>query len=112
MVWILLLGVNPEEVYAESADAFSQAALQSVSDENSREQILKDVVRTRPALTLFKQEHVRNALTRLLSLFCLREKVRYVRFDEDHGHRIFLRKPLPQMSILTHNASAYFSYAF
>lgn len=76
MVWAHLLRVNTDEVYVESADDFSKEAADSVRDDNSKEQILKDVSRTRPAMTMFKQEHVRNALARLMSLFCMRRKVR------------------------------------
>jgi len=76
-VWMHLLGVNSDEVYAETSDQFAKRAMESVKDDNSKEQILKDVTRTRPSLETFRQTHVRNALIKLLSLFCKRQGVRY-----------------------------------
>lgn len=82
-VWLLLLRLRSEDLLAEDANLFAQSARHSVTDENSREQIEKDVERTRPGLARFKQPAVRGALLRLLSLFCARHKVAYIQgFNE------------------------------
>lgn len=82
-VWLLLLRLRAEALLSEDAAAFAQNARESVADANSREQIEKDVARTRPGLARFKQPAVRGALLRLLSLFCARRSVAYVQgFNE------------------------------
>lgn len=82
-VWLLLMGIRAEDLLAEDANSFARAAREAVSDDNSKEQIEKDVNRTRPGLARFKQPAVRGALLRLLSLFCARRKVAYVQgFNE------------------------------
>lgn len=82
-VWLLLLRLRVEALLAEDAPTFAQAARESVADANAREQIEKDVQRTRPGLARFKQPAVRGALLRLLSLFCERKRVAYVQgFNE------------------------------
>lgn len=82
-VWLLLLRLRVEALLAENATTFAQAARDSVTDVNSKEQIEKDVERTRPGLVRFKQPAVRGALLRLLSLFCDRKGVAYVQgFNE------------------------------
>lgn len=77
-VWLMLLGLRREDLMAEDAGDFARAAREAVNDENSREQIEKDVERTRPGLARFKQPAVRGALLRLLSLFCARRGVSYM----------------------------------
>lgn len=68
---------------AEDANHFAQTARRAVTDDNSREQIEKDVHRTRPGLERFKKPAVRAALLRLLSLFCQRRQVAYIQgFNE------------------------------
>lgn len=82
-VWLLLLRLRLESLLAEHAPAFAHTAREAVADHNSKEQIEKDVARTRPALARFKQPAVRGALLRLLSLFCVRHNVAYVQgFNE------------------------------
>lgn len=82
-IWLLLLRLRSEHLLAEDANAFAQAARKAVTPANSREQIEKDVQRTRPGLARFKQPAVRGALLRLLSLFCERQSVAYVQgFNE------------------------------
>lgn len=82
-VWLLLLRLRVESLLAEDASAFAQSAREAVADHNSKEQIEKDVERTRPGLARFKQPAVRGALLRLLSLFCVRRNVAYVQgFNE------------------------------
>lgn len=82
-VWLLLLRLRAESLLAEDAAAFAQNAREAVADHNSKEQIEKDVERTRPGLARFKQPAVRGALLRLLSLFCARRNVAYVQgFNE------------------------------
>lgn len=77
-IWLLLLRLRSEDLLAEDPNRFAQTARHAVADKNSREQIEKDVQRTRPGLARFKQPAVRGALLRLLSLFCERHKVSYV----------------------------------
>lgn len=77
-IWLLLLRLRSEDLLAEDPSRFAQTARRAVTDHNSREQIEKDVQRTRPGLARFKQPAVRGALLRLLSLFCERHKVSYV----------------------------------
>lgn len=77
-VWLLLLRLRSEDLLAEDPNRFAQTARRAVADHNSREQIEKDVQRTRPGLARFKQPAVRGALLRLISLFCERHKVSYV----------------------------------
>lgn len=77
-IWLLLLRLRAEDLLAEDANRFAQTARHAVGADNSREQIEKDVERTRPGLARFKQPAVRGALLRLLSLFCERHKVSYV----------------------------------
>lgn len=77
-IWLLLLRLRSEDLLAEDPNRFAQTARHAVATENSREQIEKDVERTRPGLARFKQPAVRGALLRLLSLFCERHKVAYV----------------------------------
>lgn len=77
-IWLLLLRLRSEDLLTEDPNHFAQTARRSVADHNSREQIEKDVQRTRPGLARFKQPAVRGALLRLLSLFCERHKVAYV----------------------------------
>lgn len=82
-VWLLLLGLRAEDLLAEDLNLFARSARNAVSDDNSKEQIQKDVERTRPGLQRFKQRTVRGALLRLLSLFCARRQVAYVQgFNE------------------------------
>lgn len=82
-VWLLLLRLRAESLLSENASIFAQNARESVTEANSREQIEKDVSRTRPGLARFKQPAVRGALLRLLSLFCARRNVAYVQgFNE------------------------------
>lgn len=82
-VWLLLLGLQAEDLLAEDLNLFARAARNAVSVANSKEQIQKDVERTRPGLQRFKQKTVRGALLRLLSLFCARRQVAYVQgFNE------------------------------
>lgn len=82
-VWLLLLGMQAEDLLAEDLNLFARAARNAVSEANSKEQIQKDVDRTRPGLQRFKQRTVRGALLRLLSLFCARRQVAYVQgFNE------------------------------
>ncbi|CAN8063002.1 unnamed protein product [Agarophyton chilense] len=82
-VWLLLLRLRSEDLLAEDPATFARCARDAVADENSREQIDKDVQRTRPGLSRFKQPAVRGALLRLLSLFCERRQVAYVQgFNE------------------------------
>lgn len=82
-VWLLLLGLRAEDLLAEDLNLFARNARNAVSDDNSKEQIQKDVDRTRPGLQRFKQRTVRGALLRLLSLFCKRRQVAYVQgFNE------------------------------
>ncbi|KAI0567569.1 Rhodanese-like protein [Gracilaria domingensis] len=82
-VWLLLLRLRSEDLLAEDPATFAKSARDAVADENSREQIDKDVQRTRPGLSRFKQPAVRGALLRLLSLFCERRQVAYVQgFNE------------------------------
>lgn len=76
-VWLVLLGLRPEDLLAEDAGDFARAAREAVGDGNAAEQIEADVARTRPALARFKQPAVRGALLRLLSLFCVRKGVGY-----------------------------------
>jgi hypothetical protein len=77
-VWLLLLGLRSEDLLAEDAATFALTARVAVRDENARDQIEKDVQRTRPGLARFKQPAVRGALLRLLSLFCERAGVSYI----------------------------------
>lgn len=82
-IWLLLLRLRSEDLLAEDPSAFAKNARDAVADDNSREQIEKDVQRTRPGLSRFKQPAVRGALLRLLSLFCARRRVAYVQgFNE------------------------------
>lgn len=82
-IWLLLLGLRAEDLLAEDLHLFAKSARNAVSDDNSKEQIQKDVERTRPGLQRFKQRTVRGALLRLLSLFCARRQVAYVQgFNE------------------------------
>lgn len=82
-VWLLLLRLRSEDLLSEDANVFAQTARHAVANDNSKEQIEKDVERTRPGLARFKQPAVRGALLRLLSLFCARRKVAYVQgFNE------------------------------
>lgn len=82
-IWLLLLRLRSEDLLAEDPAAFAKSARDAVADDNSREQIEKDVQRTRPGLSRFKQPAVRGALLRLLSLFCARRRVAYVQgFNE------------------------------
>lgn len=77
-VWLLLLRLRSDDLLSEDRNLFAQTARHAVTDHNSREQIEKDVERTRPGLARFKQLAVRGALLRLLSLFCDRHQVSYV----------------------------------
>lgn len=80
---MLLLGLRAEDLLAEDLTLFAKSARNAVSEANSKEQIQKDVDRTRPGLQRFKQKTVRGALLRLLSLFCSRRQVAYVQgFNE------------------------------
>ncbi len=82
-IWLLLLGLRAEDLLAEDLTLFAKSARNAVSEANSKEQIQKDVDRTRPGLQRFKQRTVRGALLRLLSLFCSRRQVAYVQgFNE------------------------------
>ncbi|KAA8496885.1 TBC1 domain family member 23 [Porphyridium purpureum] len=78
-LWLHLLGITPEHVLAEEdPQQFALEARHAVRDDNSKEQIWKDVRRTRPSLMRFKEERVQNALLRLLSLFCERNSIEYI----------------------------------
>lgn len=76
-VWLLLLGLRPEDLLSEDAGDFARAAREAVCERNAADQIDADVARTRPGLARFKQPAVRGALLRLLSLFCERKEVGY-----------------------------------
>ncbi|GAB0493785.1 hypothetical protein MMPV_005070 [Pyropia vietnamensis] len=77
-VWMSLLGLRAEDLTAENPTDFARVAREAVSERNSKDQIWKDVERTRPALKRFQQPAVRGALLRLLSLFCARRSVQYI----------------------------------
>lgn len=77
-VWMSLLGLRAEDLTAENPTDFARVAREAVSEQNSKDQIWKDVERTRPALKRFQQPAVRGALLRLLSLFCARRSVQYI----------------------------------
>jgi len=77
-VWMSLLSLRAEDLTAENPTDFARVAREAVSEQNSKEQIWKDVERTRPGLKRFQQPAVRGALLRLLSLFCSRLRVQYI----------------------------------
>eukprot|EP00168_Porphyra_purpurea_P011151 TRINITY_DN2813_c0_g1_i1.p1 TRINITY_DN2813_c0_g1~~TRINITY_DN2813_c0_g1_i1.p1 ORF type:complete len:1064 (-),score=268.75 TRINITY_DN2813_c0_g1_i1:418-3609(-) len=77
-VWMSLLSLRAEDLTAESPTDFARVAREAVSEQNSKDQIWKDVERTRPGLKRFQQPAVRGALLRLLSLFCSRLRVQYI----------------------------------
>lgn len=83
VVWLLLLRLRIQDLLLEDANVFAQMARHAVRNDSSKDQIEKDVERTRPGLSRFKQPAVRRALLRLLCLFCARHKVAYVQgFNE------------------------------
>jgi len=78
-VWMHLLGLSYDAVLAEEDPvSFAQSARNAVNLNNSKEQIWKDVLRTRPSLKRFQEERIRNALLRFLSLFCHRHSINYI----------------------------------
>lgn len=77
-IWLLLLGLRPEDLLAEDAGDFARAAREAVAADTAADVIERDVERTRPGLARFKQSAVRGALSRLLSLFCQRRGISYV----------------------------------
>lgn len=74
-VWIFLLRLRSKKMLAENRNSISLTDLHAVAKENAREQIERDVERTRTGISCFKQPDVLGALLRFLSLFCDRQKV-------------------------------------